>query len=179
MARQTARHAGSIEAFLERFSQRLQALANSHDLLVQESWHGASLHDLVRLQLAPYLDRHQDRVKFEGPSILLKPEAAQGLGLGLHELAVNAAKYGALSTSTGNVALHWRRLAATDGHGVEILWRESGGPSVAEPRRRGFGLMVIERHLANALDSEVSVTFKPAGVECRIIVPITQFFALR
>lgn len=97
MARQTARHAGSIGNFLDLFSARLQALAQSHDLLVQQSWHSASLQDLVRGQLAQHIERGNGRVAIEGPSVWLCPEAAQGIGLALHELASNAEKFGALS----------------------------------------------------------------------------------
>ena len=101
MARQTAKHTGSIQTFVERFGARVQALARSHDLLVQESWHSASLNELVRSQLAYYLDREPDQVLIEGPDVRLKPEAAQSLGLALHELATNAAKHGAMSRSGG------------------------------------------------------------------------------
>ena len=177
MARQTARHTGTIERFLEQFGARLQALAASHDLLVQESWYGASLNELVRLQLGHYLDRTQ--VTVEGPPILLKPEAAQGLGLALHELATNAAKYGALSRSAGRVSISWHRLPASDGHGIEIVWQEKGGPEVAMPEQRGFGTLVIERNLGRALDAQVDLAFAPGGVICRIIVPVTQFVAGR
>lgn len=179
MARQTARHAGSTESFLEQFSARLQALASSHDLLVQESWYGASLHELVRLQLGHYIDRRQSQIRYDGPSIMLKPEGAQGVGLGLHELATNAAKYGALSSEAGTVDIRWRRMPPSDGHGVEIVWQERGGPKVAEPRRRGFGTTVIERHISRSLDSEVELSFEPEGVRCRIVIPLTQFVALR
>lgn len=179
MARQTARHSGSVNDFLDRFGARLQALATSHDLLVQESWHGASLQSLVQLQLGHYLERADPQIAFEGPAILLKPEAAQGLGLALHELATNAAKYGALSTPAGRVAIRWRRLPASEGHGVELTWEERGGPGVAPPEHRGFGTLVIERHLARALDTEVELSFPPEGVRCRIVVPLMQFIAAR
>jgi two-component sensor histidine kinase len=109
----------------------------------------------------------------------LQPEAAQGLGLGLHELATNAAKYGALSTPLGRVSIVWRRLPAAQGHGIELTWDERGGPGVSAPERRGFGTLVIERHLARSLDTEVSLVFAPEGVRCRIIVPVTQFVAAR
>ena len=97
MARQTARHAGSTEAFLNQFAARLQALAASHDLLVRESWYGASLRELVQSQLTAYIGSAEEQVAIDGPPAALKPEAAQNLGLALHELAVNAAKFGALS----------------------------------------------------------------------------------
>jgi two-component sensor histidine kinase len=177
MARQTARHAGTIERFLEQFGARLQALAAAHDLLVQESWYGASLNELVRLQLGHHLDRSQ--VTVQGPAILLKPEAAQGLGLALHELATNAAKYGALSRASGRVSIDWRRMPASEGHGVEIIWQERGGPEVAVPEQRGFGTLVIERNLVRTLDAQVELLFASDGVCCRIIVPVTQFVAGR
>ena len=109
MARQTARHSGSVESFLTQFGARLQALAASHDLLVRESWYGASLGELIRSQLGGYLDGSTAQVSIEGPAIALKPEAAQNLGLALHELAVNAAKFGALSVPSGRVSITWSR----------------------------------------------------------------------
>ena len=175
MARQTARHSGSIETFLERFSARVQALARSHDLLVQESWHGASLKELVRLQLAYYLDREPDQVSIEGPDVRLKPEAAQSLGLALHELAANAAKHGALSRSTGRVTISWQPLP--ENSGFEFFWRETQGPKVSAPKRRGFGSMVIEHNLTRALDAEVSLDFASEGLICRVAVPKNQLAA--
>jgi PAS domain S-box-containing protein len=179
MARQTARNVGSVDRFVDQFSARLQALANSHDLLVQESWHGASLPELVRLELGPYAARAQAQVLADGPDIVLKPEAAQSLGLALHELAENAAKYGALSSAQGRVALTWRRLPASEGHGVELIWAESEGPSVRTPERRGFGTLVIERNLARSLDAEVDLSFPPGGVRCRVVIPLTQLSVSR
>jgi PAS domain S-box-containing protein len=174
MARQTAKHFTSVDGFLDQFSARLQALATSHDILVQESWYGASLAELVRSHLGHYLDRAGTQISLDGPSVVLKPEAAQSLGLALHELATNAAKYGALSNTAGNISITWRRLPATEGHGVEILWDETGGPEVVAPARRGFGSMVVERNLARSIDGEVELAFPPEGVHCRIVVPITQ-----
>lgn len=174
MARQTARHVGSIDGFLTRFGARLQALATSHDLLVQESWHGVSLVELVRSQLGHYLDRVDTQVSLDGPPVVLKPEAAQSLGLAMHELATNASKYGALSVAGGHISIRWKRLPATEGHGVEICWNEEGGPKVKQPKQRGFGSMVIEQNLTRALDAEVAMDFTPAGLRCRIVLPVTQ-----
>lgn len=174
MARQTARHVGSIDAFLNQFSARLQALATSHDLLVQESWYGVSLFELVRYQLGHYLDREGAQISLDGPGVVLKPEAAQNLGLALHELATNAAKYGALSVPSGHIFIKWKRLPATEGHGVEIIWSEEQGPKVKAPKQRGFGSMVVEHNLTRSLDAEVEMTFAPAGLRCRIVIPVTQ-----
>ena len=174
MARQTARHAGTIEVFLDQFSARLQALSASHDLLVQESWYGASLSELIRSQLGHYLGREGSQVSVEGPALVLKPEAAQSLSLAIHELATNAAKYGGLSIPTGRVAIRWRLLPASEGEGVEIIWVESGGPSVPPPERRGFGSLVIERNLARSLEAEVKLEFPPDGARCRMLIPTTN-----
>jgi two-component sensor histidine kinase len=179
MARQTARHTGSVDAFMEQFGARLQALAASHDLLVQESWHGASLHELARAQLAQYLDGAGSQVVIEGPGIVLKPEAAQSLGLAIFELLDNAARYGALSVPQGRASLKWQRRSVGEGGGVEIAWTEEGGPDVPEPERRGFGTLVIERNLARAAEAEVDLAFTPGGVRCRMLIPENQLSGVR
>jgi PAS domain S-box-containing protein len=174
MARQTAKHTGNVQTFLERFSARLQALARSHDILVQESWHGASLKDLVHSQLASYLDREPDQVSIDGPDVRLKPEAAQSLGLALHELASNAAKHGALSRAGGRVEINWKPL---EDAGVLLIWRETKGPKVSAPRHRGFGSMVIEHNLARALEADVDLDFASDGLTCRVAVPKNHLLA--
>jgi two-component sensor histidine kinase len=179
MARQTARHTGSIETFLTQFSARLQALAASHDLLVRESWYGASLGELIRSQLGGYLDGSSNQVSIDGPAIALKPEAAQNLGLALHELAVNAAKFGALSVPTGRVSITWRRRESSEGSALDLDWRERLGPKVKLRRKKGFGTMVIERNLARALDTEINMDFDPNGLHCHIVIPATQILAMR
>src|SRR6476620_10354096 len=179
MARQTARHTGSVDSFLSQFGARLQALAASHDLLVRESWYGASLGELIRSQLGGYLDAPVTQVSIEGPAIALKPEAAQNLGLALHELAVNAAKFGALSVPNGRVSITWSQRDHGDDNSVELDWREQLGPKVKVRRRKGFGSMVIERNLARALDAEVDLKFDPSGLRCHIVIPASQILALR
>jgi PAS domain S-box-containing protein len=174
MARQTARHAGSIDGFLEQFGARLQAMARSHDLLVQEEWHGVALAELVRSQLAPYGDRGGSQLRVEGPAVMLRPEAAQSLGLALHELAVNAATYGSLSTPAGQLSISWSWQPRHEPPAVEILWLERGGPTVDVPVRRGFGSLVVERNLARALEAEVELTFVPEGVRARIVIPVSH-----
>ena len=171
MARQTARHAGSIDNFVEIFSARLQALSKSHDLLVQESWYGASLNDMVRSQLGHHLDRENSQFTIQGPSLFLKPEAAQNIGLAIHELSTNAAKYGALSVPTGHVDILWTRRTPEAGGGFELSWHERGGPVVSKPEGRGFGSLVIERNLARALDGKVELDFAPSGLICTVSVP--------
>ena len=179
IARQTARHTDTIERFIEQFGARLQALATSHDLLVQEGWHGAQLHQLIRSQLAQHLDGRAERVTVDGPAVALRPEAAQSLGLALHELVSNALRYGALSDARGRVSVTWRLREPSEGGGLEILWAEQGGPPVTSPQRSGLGRLVIERNLPRALDGEAELTFDPAGARFRVLVPDAQILGLR
>jgi two-component sensor histidine kinase len=109
--------------------------------------------------------------------VLLKPDAAQNLGFALHELATNAAKYGALSVPEGRVSIAWRLLPEADGNGVELDWVESCGPAVVKPTHRGFGSMVIERNLG--LDTKVELAFQAEGVQCKIRLPPGQLATLR
>ena len=188
MARQTARHAGSTEGFLNQFGARLQALSASHDLLVRESWYGASLRELIRSQVRDYLtdtagQAGEPRVSIAGDDVALKPEAAHNLGLALHEMAANAAKFGSLSAPEGSVAISWQRRTHNGQKGpkandaLELNWSEQGGPKVKPRRKKGFGAMVIEGNLSRALDAEVALTFDPKGLRYRIVIPASQILA--
>jgi PAS domain S-box-containing protein len=174
MARQTAQHSKSTEVFLEQFDARLQALATSHDALIEEGWHGASLGELVDLQLRRLLDSTIDQITVDGPTVLLKPEATQALGFALHELAVNARKFGALSVPNGRVTISWSRLPRPQGDSVELRWVESKGPVVTAPVYRRFGSVIIERHLAHAIAGEVQLSFPGEGVVCVVHIPPAQ-----
>lgn len=175
MARQTAAGAPSLEDFQRKFSARLQALSMAHDLLVSQDWRGASMHDLVRTQLAYCLDVAKgdvgDHALIDGPRIMLKPEAAQNIGLALHELATNALTFGALSRPDGGVSLTWR----LDQGRLDIEWRERGGPAVATPPREGFGHKVIKRIVAQALDGTATLSFPPDGLVWTLSIPGVYF----
>lgn len=177
MARQTARHSGSMDGFLTQFSGRLQSLAAAHDLLVRDSWLGASMRELIHAQLAAYIDDDGARVSISGPAIALKPEAVQNLGLALHELAANAARFGAFSADAGCVTIAWERMQSACGEVLVLDWCEEGGPPVKARRKRGFGTAAIERNLALALEADVSLDFDPAGVHCRIVIPAMHLLA--
>jgi PAS domain S-box-containing protein len=167
LARQTARHVSSVDGFLDQFGARLQALAISHDLLVQEGWHGASLAELTRVYLGqPY----RSQVAVDGPDVYLKPEATQSLGLALHELTTNAVAFGALSHPAGQVTVTWKKPSPEE-DGVELLWSETGGPILTAPDRHGFGSLMIERNLVRSLDARVDLSFAPDGIRCRIFIP--------
>lgn len=173
MARQTARLSRDLDDFQSRFAERVAALARSHDLLVAQEWHGAPLAELVASQLMPFVGRDRDRLSVSGPPVLLRPEAAQNLGLALHELATNAAKHGALSTALGRVEVGWSLVpAADDGMArFELTWQERGGPPVATSDRRGFGREVIERLVPSALGGEATFASEPSGVVWRLEAP--------
>ncbi len=134
MASQTARYSGSFADFEERFLGRIRALSQSHDLLVSQNWSGAPLRDLIWRQLMPFVE-DQARVQAEGPSIFLRAEAAQSLGIILHELATNASKYGALSVPEGKIMIRWDIAPAS----VRLSWREWDGPAVKSSIHPGFG----------------------------------------
>ena len=176
MARQTAMGGGTAEDYEQRFTARLQALARSYDLLVTENWHGASAGELVRMQLSHYSDLIPARIEIGGPYVMLKPEAAQNIGLALHELSTNAAKYGALSNDDGQVAVRWW-LGEQDGmRRFYIEWQERGGPPVEPPHREGFGQKVMKRIAAHALEGNVSLDFATTGVVWRLDIPSTYLF---
>ena len=137
IARQTSRHTSSFEEFESRFNSRIQALADAHDLLVEQQWSGAYLDDLVRAQLAAF---GMEKVDCRGPRIMLRTKVVQNVALALYELATNASKYGALSVAAGKVSIDWARETAQDGErNLRFTWRERGGPPVIVPSKKGFG----------------------------------------
>jgi two-component sensor histidine kinase len=161
IARQTARHTASFDDFEARFNSRIQALADAHDLLVEQQWGGAFLHDLVNAQLSAF---GLEKVVCRGDRVMLRTEAVQNVALALHELATNASKYGSLSVPGGKVAIDWGTEQGEDGKRVlRLTWRESGGPRVVAPAQKGFGCFVLERVTVNAL-GEGRLEFDPAGL---------------
>jgi PAS domain S-box-containing protein len=172
IARQTATNSDGTKDFLQRFRDRLHSLAGSHDQLVQENWQGAWLRELVLSQLGHHVDPASTAVVIEGPRLRVQPEAAQHIGLALHELATNAAKYGALSVPGGRVRIAWD--VEQDDAGIPVCrmtWHEQGGPPVRPPGRRGFGHVVIERTVARALGGSVTLDFAPDGLRWSLAFP--------
>jgi two-component sensor histidine kinase/CHASE3 domain sensor protein len=171
--RQTASHAPSVQEFGKRFSARLDALAGSLDLLVQEDWRGVTLADLVRSQLAHHVEEGASQIELDGGKLQLPPDAAQNIGMALHELATNASKYGALSVPCGRVRVSWRTWFDEDGiEQCRLHWEERGGPPVSPPARRGFGQVVIERTVARAVSGRVTLTYPPGGVQWTLEFPL-------
>ncbi len=164
LATQTAKTSTSFEGFQSRFGQRLQGMAASQDLLVKQNWNGVDLGALTRAQLRPFAEEAGGRIVISGPRVLLKPDAAQSLGMALHELATNATKHGALSAPSGKVTVSWE-IDQTGGPAqFSMTWRESGGPSIASPSHKGFGHTVFERIVGQALSARIDVVYPPDGL---------------
>jgi PAS domain S-box-containing protein len=169
IAHQSFSRGPSIEDARRSFDGRIRALAQTHGRLAEGNWSGASLETMVDDELAPYRREDGGNVQISGPRITLSPKHAVVLGMALHELATNAAKYGALSNKSGVVEAAWTLAAPAELH---IHWKESGGPAVVPPRRSGFGRLLLERALASDLQGSVELNFAPAGLTCQITVPL-------
>jgi two-component sensor histidine kinase len=165
IAHQTA--AKNPEDFIERFSERIQALSASQELLVRNEWNGVDVKDLVQAQLAHFSGLIGSRIVAHGPELRLKAAGAQAVGLALHELATNAGKYGALSTDTGLVYVSWE----TDDGTFTMSWTEREGPLVSAPQRRGFGTIVMEVMAERSLNGKVELLYPSAGLTWRLICP--------
>ena len=165
IAHQTA--ARNPEDFVERFSERIQALSANQDLLVRNEWQGVDVEDLVRAQLGHFADLIGSRIVLRDPKLCLNPASVQAIGLALHELAINAAKYGALSTGAGRVDVGW----GTDGDSLTISWTERDGPHVSAPKRRGFGSTVMTTMVERTVDGKVDLDYAPSGVTWRLTCP--------
>jgi PAS domain S-box-containing protein len=162
LAAQSARNSDSPAEFVERFEGRLSALARAHEQLTATRWSGADLGALASAELSGL---GEGQASWSGPDIFLSAKAANALSLALHELATNAAKYGALSAPGGRVRLSWR--LRPEG-GLVIDWLESGGPPVEKPTRKGFGSVLIDRVAGRELGGSGRVTFAPGGVHAQI-----------
>jgi two-component sensor histidine kinase len=156
----------------ETFDTRLVSLSRTHDLLARDSWESASLRDLLSQELEPYQAADGTRFAVEGPDFGLRPKAALALGLALHELATNAAKYGALSAPRGRVRVTWDVPNPSKPGALRLKWAETGGPPVKNTEHKGFGSVLIERGLALELDAKVELDFNPGGLVCTIEIPL-------
>ncbi len=171
MARQSLSLQTDPHEFVGRFSERLSSLAGSHDLLSNDDWAGASLIQLIHSQLQHFGDLFDTRILIRGTDLILRPEAAQNIGIALHELTTNAAKFGALSVETGIVTVSWSLDAEGDERRMRLHWREESGPPVVAPDHRGFGRLVMDRIAGQALGGRSETTFAPDGVVWELDVP--------
>ena len=160
--------------FREALMGRILALAAAHDLLTRSRWSGASLEELVSAELTPFNRLEPGRIVWEGAAIALTSKQALGLGMVIHELVTNAAKYGALSVPTGRVSLSWRRGNDVGPARLEIEWVEEGGPAVRQPSRSGFGSRLIGQTVVTDLMGTIDMSFDVSGLSCSISIPCAE-----
>jgi two-component sensor histidine kinase len=168
IATQTFRHARDIPEALHKFEGRVVAMGQANSLLSEDNWRNADMRDLVDSALEPFRAKERDRVHVSGPRLSIAPSSAVMISMILHELATNAAKYGALSNDNGEVFVDW----CLAGDCVQLNWRESGGPQVAPPERKGFGTTLIQRGLTAQLGGSAEIEFAPDGMRCTLQCPV-------
>ncbi len=160
--------AQSIEEFSGVLGGRIQALARAHDQITSLNWAPVAFRSLVESEAGAYLGSRADRIRMGGPDVALDPKAFATLALVVHEMMTNSAKYGALADSTGQVEVNW---SLDQGKRLVIEWKESGGPPVQPPSRRGFGTTIIERSIPFDLNGDTELRFDLLGVQARFVVP--------
>ena len=171
---QSSRSAQSLTVFVEGLDKRIHSMAKAHSLLTQSRWEGVSVDGLLREELEAY-NQAAGIVSLHGVDAVLTPKSALALSLALHELATNASKFGSLSVVAGHVAVRWH---IRDDGGLGLTWTESGGPVVEPPTRRGFGSSLIERALALETGGRATIHYKPDGVVCDIVLPVSSLVKL-
>ena len=175
IADQTLRDCKGLNEFQQRFDGRLRGLAASNTLLARGDWRGSSLSALIELQLAPFVDLKSPQIEIHGSKVDLTAEAAQAIGLALHELATNAVKHGALSVPNGRLAISWEIDQTPNAEGFKLNWRERGGPLVTAPKRTGFGHVVIKRMVEQAVQGAVELSFAREGLQWSLQAPARVF----
>jgi PAS domain S-box-containing protein len=160
--------AENVKEYAETVEGRINALARVHTILSLSSWQGAEIGKLVREEMAPYAP--SGRVRMSGPEVSLQPRTAQTLALALHELLTNSAKYGALSTLSGQLSITWH----TADNMLDLTWEETGGPAVSEPTCRGFGTRGLMASIESQLGGKALFDWRTEGVVCRLLVPIAK-----
>jgi two-component sensor histidine kinase len=165
----TKRRSATLDEFADSLAARIRALSATHGLLTQNEWSNADIRDIFEAELAPFLHSTGPVIAIAGPNIKLAPNIALSLGLAVHELATNAAKYGALTAATGRVDIVWRSIGDRK---AEIIWSETGGPPVKPPDRRGFGLELLESIMSQEFSGAAKLEFLPTGLCCQLSVPV-------
>lgn len=177
IAAQTLRTAATPEAFCREFQARLATVSQTHNLLNLSGWSGAMLREVLGQELAPYAPAGSGRAALIGADLRVSPNAAVTLGMAFHELAANAAKYGALSQAEGRIEVEWGVTGAGPDRRLHLQWVEAGGPAVQTPGRRGFGIHLLERGLAHQLGGTVRLHFPRDGVRCTMDLALNRVAA--
>ena len=171
IATQTLKRSDDVEAAREAFLDRLHAMARSYELVSRDQWGDVSLLDVVRQETEPYRTGRDDRVVIEGPAVSLNPKLALPLGMIIHELGTNSAKYGSLSVAGGSLDISWA-VERRSGDSLVLDWIERGGPPVGKPPRHGFGLTLIEREVSHGLGGKAKIEFEDTGLRVNLRIPL-------
>jgi len=176
IARQTAESAATTQEFVSRFNGRIFSLSRAHDVLTEADWRGARIFDLVRSQVALYAENRLPAMTLEGENGFLRPNAAQYIGLALHELTTNALKYGALSRNDGRIAVRFEPVEQAPAT-YRFIWRETSSVEVREPRGRSFGLMMLCDVVPTSVSGSAQLSFAPHGLLYELEIPKAQLVA--
>ncbi|HEY4030139.1 MAG TPA: CheR family methyltransferase [Caulobacteraceae bacterium] len=168
IAENTSKASPDAKSFKDGFIQRIKAMAKSYELLARDNWTAASMRNLAAQHLAPF---GTERIVLDGPEQPLTPNQALSFGMILHELATNAGKYGALSVPEGRVDFSWNNLDGDGAQAIRAVWRETGGPPVADAGHRSFGMKLIERETVRGLSGECEIRFDPEGLQVTLTLP--------
>lgn len=174
LARQTAARSKTLDDFAQSFTARLRALAATHDILVKENKCGVPLADLLRSEAAAFQGLRGTQFSLDGPDLVLPPRMVTAMGLVIHELTTNAAKYGALAHEDGRVAVKWSTAVDNAGPRLLVSWSEHGGPMVATPSEMGFGSLLITRMIESDLNGDVAFHWRADGLCCIFVVPFVN-----
>lgn len=172
IASQSLRGATSVEAAAATIASRLSALGVSHDLLIREGWTGAGCRTLIENAILAFQTEGLAQFTITSKNIAVSSGPAVGLSMVIHELSTNALKYGALSVPDGRVSIAWSVDSDTERFNLE--WKESGGPTVAEPKQKNFGMRFIEQALPGQLHGEARMIFEPSGFICHVNIPVSS-----
>ena len=176
IARQTAESAASTQQFVSRFNGRIYSLSRAHDVLTDADWRGARIFDLVRSQIALYAEQRLGSVTLEGENGFLRPNAAQYIGLALHELTTNAIKYGALSREDGTIIVRFEKSGGSSS-AYRFTWEERSSADVKEPRGRSFGLIMLCEVVPTSVSGAADLKFNPPGLSYELEIPKAQLVA--
>jgi PAS domain S-box-containing protein len=168
----TAKSSATIEDFQEAFAGRISSLAKTHAVMTEELDQSVSFEHLLNQELGFYADDLGKRISLRGPAVDLPSQIAVPLGMAVHELTTNAAKYGALASEDGRIAVEWSLAECPVGAALQWEWNETDGPTVTPPGREGFGSMLLKRVLSQQIGAEVNVAFEPEGFRLRMLVPL-------
>jgi two-component sensor histidine kinase len=174
LLRATARSASTVEEFKQVFEARVLSLSRTHDLLVENAWRAAPIRDILRSELGPYDDGAGTRVLLTGPAVELPAELAVPIGMAIHELTTNAAKYGAFSTPRGWLEVEWVVRGNDGARKLQLWWTERDGPAVEPPSRKGFGSSLIQRLLTTQCRAEIEFAYDRPGLRFQMSVPLVR-----